>query len=160
MSVFIRFQVLFLSALSAHAIAGGSLFQTPNLLWQSIGIAAALFSFRNLKLEGPTLALLILFIQSSSHFLLGGGSYQSESRMTLAHLLSGVLSYAAISYFEIAQDYVISVFIALVPERPFSILSLPELSSCTYSRGNCSIQIHQLSSFLKFRGPPLSWRYL
>jgi hypothetical protein len=74
MTVFIRFQVLLLSALSAHALAGGLLIQAPNFLWQSLGIGAALFSLRSLKLEGPTLALLILFIQSTSHFLLGGGS--------------------------------------------------------------------------------------
>ena len=157
MTVFIRFQVLLLSALSAHALAGGSLIQAPNFLWQSLGIGAALFTFRSLKLEGPTLALLILFIQSTSHFLLGGGTYQSESRMTLAHLVSGALSYLAISYFDIAQEFISSTFIALVPARPFLTFSLPEFTRFTNAGSNSTFQIRQLSAFLKFRGPPLNW---
>ena len=160
MTVFIRFQVLLLSALSAHALAGGSLIQAPNFLWQSLGIGAALFAFRSLKLEGPTLALLILFIQSTSHFLLGGGSYQSESRMTLAHLLSGFLSFLAISYFDIAQEFISSTFVALVPARPFLTFSLPELTRYTNSDSNSTFQIRQLTASLKFRGPPLNWRFV
>ena len=157
MILFVRFQVLLLSALLAHDLAGGSLIQTPNFLWQSLGIGVALFCIRSIKLEGPTLALLILFIQSTSHFLLGGGTYQSDSRMTLAHLLSGFLSYLAISYFEIAQEFISSTFVALVPVRPFSILSLPELTRFTNVGSNSTFQIRQLSAFLKFRGPPLNW---
>ena len=157
MTLFVRFQVLLLSALSAHALAGGSLIQAPNFLWQSLGIGAALFTFRSLKLEGPTLALLILFIQSTSHFLLGGGTYQSESRMTLAHLVSGALSYLAISYFDIAQEFISSTFIALVPARPFLTFSLPEFTRFTNAGSNSTFQIRQLSAFLKFRGPPLNW---
>jgi hypothetical protein len=157
MTVFIRFQVLLLSALSAHALAGGSLIQTSNFLWQGLGIGIALFCIRNIKLEGPTLALLILFIQSTGHFLLGGGSYQSESRMTLANLLSGFLSFLAISYFDIAQEFISLAFVALVPARPFSILSLPELTRYTNSGSNSTFQIRQLTAFLNFRGPPLNW---
>ncbi len=157
MTLFVRFQVLLLSALSAHELAGGSLIPTPNFLWQGLGIGFVLFCVRSIKLEGPTLALLILFIQSTSHFLLGGGSYQSESRMTLAHLLSGFLSYLAISYFDIAQEFISSTFVALVPARPFSILSLPELTRYTNASSNSTFQIRQLTAFLNFRGPPLNW---
>ena len=160
MSVLIKFQVLLLSALSAHALAGGSLIQAPNFLWQSLGIGAALFFFRSLKLEGPTLALLILFIQSTSHFLLGGGAYQSELRMTLAHLFSGVLSYLAISYFEIAWEAVSMAFIALVPVRPFLTFSLPELTRYPLADRNSTFQVRQLTASLKFRGPPLNWRFV
>lgn len=158
MNLFARFQVLFLSALSAHELAGGTLIQPTNFLWQILGIGAALFSIRNIKLEGPTLAVLILFIQSSSHFLLGGGSYQSESRMTLAHLFSGVLSYIAILYFEIFWEAASRGFLALVPTRPFSTISLPELISNTFADKDFNFQIRQLTASLKFRGPPLKWR--
>ena len=160
MTVFVRFQVLLLSALLAHDLAGGSLIQAPNFLWQSLGIGAALLSFRSLKLEGPTLALLILFIQSTSHFLLGGGTYQSESRMTLAHLFSGVLSYLAISYFEIAWEVGSTAFIALVPARPFLTFSLPELTHYSPADSNSTFQITRLTASLKFRGPPLAWRFI
>jgi hypothetical protein len=157
MTLFVRFQILFLSALSAHSLAGGTFVETPNLLWQSFGIGVVLFCIRSIKLEGPPLALLILFIQSSSHFLLGGGNYQSEIRMTLAHVLSGVLSYLAISYFELAREFISSTFVALVPARPFSILSLPELTRYTNASSNSTFQIRQLTAFLNFRGPPLNW---
>ena len=160
MTVFIRFQVLLLSALSAHAIAGGSLIQAPNFLWQSLGIGAALFCIRNIKLEGPTLALLVLFIQSTSHFLLGGGTYQSESRMTLAHLFSGVLSYLTISYFEIFWEAVSTAFIALVPAKAFLTFSLPELTRYALADSNSAFQIRQLTASLKYRGPPLNWRFV
>jgi len=160
MTLFVRFQVLLLSALSAHDLAGGSLIQTPNFIWQGLGIGAALFCIRNIKLEGPTLALLILFIQSTSHFLLGGGSYQSESRMTLAHLVSGFLSYIAISYFEIAREFISSSFVAIFRARPFSILSLPELTCHTNAGRNSTFQIRRLTASLKFRGPPFNWRFV
>jgi len=160
MTLFVRFQVLLLSALSAHDLAGGSLIQTPNFVWQCLGIGAVLFCIRNIKLEGPTLALLILFIQSTSHFLLGGGTYQSESRMTFAHLFSGVLSYLTISYFEIVWEVVSTAFIALVPAKAFLTFSLPELTRYTIANSNSAFQIRQLTASLKFRGPPLNWRFV
>ena len=157
MTLLVRFQILFLSALSAHELAGGSLIRTPNFLWQGFCIGFALFSIRSIKLEGPTLALLVLFIQSSSHFILGGGSHQSESSMTLAHLFSGVLSYLAISHFEIAWEFITSVFITLSPVKNFQIPSVPELSFQRASSSNSTFQIRYLFAFLKFRGPPMNW---
>jgi hypothetical protein len=157
MTFFVRFHILFLSALSAHSLAGGTFVETPNLLWQSFVIGAVLFCVRSLRLEGPALALVILFIQSTSHFLLGGGSHQSELSMTLAHSLSGVLSYLAISYFEVSRELISSTFVFLVPARPFLIPSLPELARFIHSGSNSSFQIRGLTACLKFRGPPLSW---
>ena len=157
MTLFVRFQILFLSALSAHSLAGGTFVETPNLIWQSIGIGVVLFSIRSIKLEGPTLALLTLFVQSTSHFLLGGGTYQSELRMTLAHVLSGVLSYLAISYFEIAREFISSTFVFLIPARPFSIPFIPELTCLIHPGSNSTFQIRRLTACLKFRGPPLAW---
>jgi len=157
MTLFVRFQILLLSALSAHWLAGGTLVETPNLLWQGFVLGAFLFALRNIKLEGPSLALLILFIQSSSHFVLGGGTYLNETRMTLAHLLSGVLAYAVVTYFEIVWDFIASAFTALVPARNFLRLSLPGRICCTALATNSTFQIRQLTASLKFRGPPLTW---
>jgi hypothetical protein len=77
--------------------------------------------------------------------------------MTLAHLLSGFLSFLAISYFDIAQEFITSAFVALVPARPFSILSLSELTRYTNAGSNSTFQIRQLTASLRFRGPPLKW---
>ena len=157
MTLFVRFQILFLSALSAHSLAGGTFVETPNLIWQSIGIGVVLFSIRSIKLEGPTLALLTLFVQSTSHFLLGGGTYQSELRMTLAHLLSGVLAYLAISYFELAREFISSTFVFLIPARPFLIPSISVLARFINPDSDSTFQIRRLTACLKFRGPPLAW---
>ena len=157
MTLFVRFQILLLSALSAHSLASGTFVETPNVLWQGFAIGVVLFCIRSIKLEGPALALLILFIQSSSHFLLGGGNYQSELRMTLAHVLSGVLSYLAISYFGIAREFISSTFVILIPARPFSTLSIPELICLIHPESNSTFQIRRLTACLKFRGPPLTW---
>ena len=157
MNLFVRFQILLLSALSAHSLAGGTFVETPNLFWQGFAIGVVLFCVRSIKLEGPALALLILSIQSTSHFLLGGGNYQSEFRMTLAHVLSGILSYLAISHFEVAREFISSTFVFLVPARPFLIPSFPELTRYINPGSNSTFQIRQLTASLKFRGPPLSW---
>lgn len=157
MTLFVRFQILFLSALSAHSLAGGTFVETPNLLWQSFGIGVVLFCIRSIKLEGPSLALLVLFIQSSSHFVLGGGTYLNETRMTFAHILSGVLAYTVVTYFEIVWDLITSAFTALVPARNFLRLSLPGRICCTALATNSTFQIRRLTACLKFRGPPLAW---
>lgn len=154
----VRFHVLFLAALSAHVLAGGSLVQISSLVWQILCIAATLFCIRGVKLEGPALALTVLFIQSTSHFLLGGGSYQNESRMTLAHCASGYLSYLAITYFEILWKVLTSAAVALVPARPFSRIYLPKLTRYALAKSNATFQIRQLTASLKFRGPPMDWK--
>jgi hypothetical protein len=157
MNLFVRFQILLLSALSAHELAGGTFVETPNLMWQGFAIGVVLFCVRSIKLEGPALAMLTVFIQSTSHFLLGGGGYQSELRMTLAHVISGVLSYLAISYFEIAQEFITSTFVFFVPARPFLIPAIPVLPGFINPGSNSTFQIRQLTASLKFRGPPFSF---
>mgnify|MGYP006274531735 FL=1 len=156
MTLFIRFQVLLLSALSAHILAGGTLVETPNLIWQSIGIGSLLFGIRSIKLEGPSLALVILLIQSTSHFVVGGGTYLNELRMTLAHTLSGIISYFAISYFELALNFIGSVFGAIIPVKSFTFISVPEVFSCTSLGSGPTFQIRQLFASLNFRGPPVT----
>lgn len=150
-----RFQILILSALSAHELAGGALVQTPHLLWQALGITVVLFIIRNIRLDGPNLALLILFIQSTSHFLIGGGSYQSEVKMTFAHLISGVISYFAIAYFDIAWDFLSQSFAALLPAKPFNALTIPKRIRLSERAGFSIPQLRQLIACLQFRGPPM-----
>ena len=157
MILLIRFQVLLLSALLAHGLAGGTFVETPNLLWQGFGLGALLYGMRSLKLEGPSLALVILLVQSASHFVLGGGTYLNETRMTLAHFISGAISYFVISYFGIAFDFITSALRAIVPARPFAIFNIPESFCLPAFGGNSTFQVRQLIASLKFRGPPLSW---
>jgi hypothetical protein len=156
LKLFIRFQVLLLSALFAHILAGGTLVETPNLIWQGIAIGSLLFGMRSIKLEGPSLALEILLIQSTSHFVVGGGTYLNELRMTWAHTLSGIISYFAISYFELALNFIASVFGAIIPAKSFIFISVPEVFSCTSLGSGPTYQIRQLFASLNFRGPPVT----
>ena len=156
MSLFVRFQFLLLSALSAHILAGGNLVETSSLIWQVIGIGSLLFGIRSIKLEGPSLALVILLVQSSSHFILGGGTYLNELRMTLAHTVSGAISYFAISYFELALNFIASVLGAIIPAKPLTFISVPEVFSCTSLGEGPTFQIRQLFASLNFRGPPVT----
>ena len=157
MTLLVRFQVLLLSALLAHGLAGGTFVETPNLLWQGFCLGALLLGTRSLKLQGPSLALVILLVQSASHFVLGGGTYLNETRMTMAHFISGAISYFAISYFGIAFDFITSALAAIVPARPFAIFNIPKSFCRPAFSGNSTFQIRQLTASLKFRGPPLSW---
>lgn len=157
MTLFVRFQFLLLSALAAHEFAGGSLIQAPNFIAQLLGIGIVLFCVRSIKLEGPTLALLVLFIQSTSHFLLGGGSFQNETRMTFAHLLFGMLSYLAISKFEFIWEFISTAFIALIPTKSFLLPSISKVPHFEPWGGHSACQLRFITSFLKFRGPPLKW---
>jgi hypothetical protein len=147
---------LLLSALSAHILAGGTLIETPNLIWQGIAIGALLFGIQSIKLKGPSLALVILLIQSTSHFVVGGGTYLNELRMTWAHTLSGIISYFAISYFELALNFIASVFGAIIPAKSFIFISVPEVFSCTSLGSGPTYQIRQLFASLNFRGPPVT----
>jgi hypothetical protein len=66
-------------------------------------------------MEGPNLGALIVVIQSSSHFVLGAGTYSNSLTMGLAHAISGVGSYFLIKH----SDEVWNIFFNLI-EKLFS----------------------------------------
>ena len=153
-SQLVKLVVLFLSAIAAHGIAGGTFVDAPRLALEGIAIALALASLQSLKLEGPSLALLILIVQSSSHFILGGGRYLNSLQMTFGHLASGIFSYMAIGYFDLVWDFVTTLFAGFLPLRIFSALVIRGSNIFKVGEINFSIQILQLTSSLKYRGPP------
>ncbi len=151
--------ILFLSAIAAHSIAGGSFLGFSQLAIQSIAVLAIIATTINLKLEGPSLALVILLVQSSSHLILGGNSHAGELRMTSSHIISGLISYKAIRYFELAWNKFAALLISFLTGFSLVILdfhlSYIQPQSQIFER----IQLRFLTSFLKFRGPPSDWSY-
>ena len=150
----VKLVVLFLSAIAAHGIAGGAFVDAPHLALEGISIALALTPLQSLKLEGPSLALLILIVQSSSHFILGGGTYLNSLQMTFGHLASGIFSYMAIGYFELVWDFVTTLFAGFLPLRIFSALVIRGSNIFKVGEINFFFQIKQLTASLTFRGPP------
>jgi len=84
--------LLLLSAIFAHAISCGTFIPILPFLAISFCLLAILRTLNARELEGPKLALVILFVQSSTHFGLGGMS-MNTSKMLLAHFVAGVISY-------------------------------------------------------------------
>jgi hypothetical protein len=151
--------ILFLSAIAAHSIAGGSFLGSSQLAVQSSVILAIVALTFNLKLEGPSLALVILLVQSSSHIILGGNSNTGEFQMTASHLISGVISYRAIRYFELAWNKFAEILISFFAAFKSVILDFCVSFTQQQSQFLEHLQLRFLTSFLKFRGPPSDWSY-
>lgn len=150
---------LFLSAMAAHSIAGGSFLGSSQLVVQSLVILAIVALTFNLKLDGPSLALVILLVQSSSHIILGGNSNTGEFQMTASHLISGVISYRAIRYFELAWNKFAEILKTFLVSFRFVILDFRVSFTQPQSQFLEHLQLRFLTSFLKFRGPPSDWSY-
>jgi hypothetical protein len=150
---FTKFLVLFFAGILAHTLSGGEVIGLNRFILLTGLISAILFLVRNVSLEGPQLALVILALQSAGHFLLGGADKTSDLRMSIAHLIAGTLSYRAVTHFdrfwelitELAQRLYIPSFIFLTFHTPLSISIWVERNT-----------VHSLEFFsiIKYRGPP------
>jgi hypothetical protein len=151
--------ILFSSAIAAHSFAGGSFLGFSQMAIQSIVILAIVALTFNLKLEGPSLALVILVVQSSGHIILGGNSHAGEFRMTASHLISGVISYKAIRYFELAWNKFAEILNTFLVAFRLVILEFRHSFVQPRTQYFEHLQLRFLTSFLKFRGPPSDWSY-
>ena len=145
----------YLFAISAHIISGGEILGASPLALQFGCVGIMLLAARSIALEGPTLALVVALIQSTSHFILGGNSYTSELSMTFAHLISGFATYWIVKYFDLAWKLSIDVLRKIflpklpswhVPSRPL-YFGLDEYRIPEWRL--------RLINSLKYRGPPL-----
>ena len=84
--------LVLLGAVLAHAISCGAFIPILPFAVISLALLAVLRALKTSELEGPKLALVILFVQSAAHFGLGGMS-MNTARMLLAHFLAGAVSY-------------------------------------------------------------------
>jgi hypothetical protein len=145
----------YIFAIAAHIISGGEILGASPLALQFGCIALVLLIAKNVELEGPTLALVVALIQSTSHFILGGNSYTSELSMTFAHLISGFATYWLVKYFDLAWKLSLEVIRKIflpklpswrVPSRPL-YFGLNEYRIPEWRL--------RLINSLKYRGPPL-----
>jgi uncharacterized membrane protein (GlpM family) len=112
-----RAMLLMLSAISAHHLAGGALLNLHSLvIFGSVVYFLTKLSHSKVN-EGPGLAALILTVQSLTHFILGGGS--GEIRMTLSHLLIGIIAYFVVAKLEDFFLAVVRKFLWTLPNARF-----------------------------------------
>lgn len=150
---FTRVLVLLLSGILAHTLSGGAIIEVNRFLTLSVLIALALFLSRNISLEGPQLALMILIVQSTGHFLLGGADKSSDLQMSFAHILAGLLSYKAVTHFDRFWEFIAVLAQALrIPNFEILIFRI-EISHLRWIVRESSIT-HFFSRSLQFRGPP------
>ncbi len=145
----------FLFAIVAHTVSGGEILGATPLALQLGCIALILLVAKNVVLEGPTLALLIALIQSSSHFILGGNTYTSEIAMTIGHFFSGLVTYWLVKYFDLAWNIFIEVIKkVLLPALKF--WRIPSLPLIGHFRELLLPQWQlKVIDCLKYRGPPM-----
>ena len=88
--------ILFGFALISHAVAGGSFTTVGRLFAMGMLIVSALFILGRSVLSGPRLALLVLIVQSATHFILGEMTGNSFA-MSASHILGGIASFALLT---------------------------------------------------------------
>jgi hypothetical protein len=151
---FTKFLVLFLAGILAHTLAGGAVIELNRFILLTASICMILFLVRNLSLEGPQLALVVLVLQSAGHFLLGGADKSSDLQMSGAHLISGVLSYRAVTHFDHFWEFFAELRQALLVPI-FEILTFRiEVPSFHWIGRKSPISSDYFSS-IQTRGPPI-----
>jgi hypothetical protein len=88
--------ILFGFALVSHVIAGGSFTAISQLFAMGFLIFCILLILGRSVLSGPRLALIVLIVQSATHFVLGemsGGSFA----MSASHILGGLISFVLLT---------------------------------------------------------------
>ena len=117
-----RAMILMASAISAHHFAGGDLIRLSSFfIYFAVVMSVAKLSMSRIT-DGPKLALLIIFVQSSTHFILGSGS-SSDAQMGISHLIMGVISYYAILLAEDFLNVVIDFWIGSLTLKPIILRS-------------------------------------
>jgi hypothetical protein len=110
-SLFLLFA--FVGSLVSHSVGGGSFISPARLLSELALISGAMLTLRGREYEGPALALAILIVQSTAHFILGGAN-NSGSQMLFAHVVGGVLSYNLITHFDRIWADICSLLASLI----------------------------------------------
>ena len=109
---------LFSGLLIFHHLGGGGFEFTPAL---ALLFLASLLYFRVKPIEildGPDLALAILFFQGLGHFVVDSGQSQSNMKMALSHLISSVLTYQFAKHFDRATSAYEKLLAYLFPSLP------------------------------------------
>ena len=154
-----RFLTLFVAAIGAHEISGGQIMRSPLLLLQLAFVATVVICIKSIKLEGPGLALVILLVQSASHFIIGNGTYSNNLLMTLGHLISGVTSYFLINHFENLWDFFVEIVSLLIPSVLFNFAQINKPKHLRQTSFRKKIHFSQYIESLSFRGPPRGLKF-
>ena len=138
--------LLLLGAVFAHAISCGTFIPILPFVSISACVLAVLRALNAKELEGPKLALVILFVQSAAHFGLGGMS-MNTSKMLLSHFAVGAISYFLMKAYERFWNFSGYVLTSLIGHFTFIPSSFPLVST----KVNCAFPeyLNNLNGFLR-----------
>ena len=149
--------LLLVTALAAHAVAGGFFISTPRLSVETVMIVIGLVLCGSAELTGPKLAMLALTVQSFTHIVLGGAT-MSNGAMGLAHLVGGAIAYFAIDGFERFWAAFYDFVVGLV--RPIAFLQIPGDRSRQVSTAPILLMnLFEFTHAFSFRGPPAGFNH-
>ncbi len=145
--------ILLFGALLSHGAAGGSFVTVTRLSAEIAVIIPVLVFLSNRLIEGPKLALLVLFAQSNGHLLLGAGN-SNNLVMMFSHLIGGIATYILISKFEAIWETSLKfVEILIVPFRVFRFNKTANFNFIYVVEPSSFQSFLELDS-LSRRGPP------
>jgi hypothetical protein len=148
-------QVLFITSLLGHHLAGGEFVSSFQLYSLLAATFIALSMSGSQVLSGPGLALRIIVIQSFGHFILGGGDKSSEALMLIAHVSMGFLSYFLISNTELFWQSFVRLLDYFRPTFFSHLLVYEAISDQDIPRQNYYEKKLLFWLTKNFRGPPL-----
>jgi hypothetical protein len=176
--------VLLLSAVIAHTIACGTFIPALPFAIGSLIIVGSVTALSIAELRGPALALVVILVQSATHFLLGSGRMSmpapicggtskqffipmgpmmTPSSMLSVHIAAGLFSYVFIRKSEKFWNFAGYCLIALFkPQASFGVTS--ELALFEQSKLQLTVLVTRLQSFLteavsRLAAPPLSLQF-
>lgn len=144
---------LYIAALAAHHLAGGHTVSGLSLISSLPILVAISLIFSHSDLEGPRLALLIIFSQLSTHIILGANSGNSSS-MVISHILSGLFVYSFIARIDQAILWLSTRFAPILLEAPASHF-LPHKSFVAFQRISHSLSRRFVAFQYWTTSPPL-----
>jgi hypothetical protein len=114
---------LLLASILAHTLSGGNALSAPLMIQLSLSsIFIALLLMH--KSEDPVRATFAIFLaQNLGHFIVGG-QIESGLKMALSHLVSGIVSYQLLRYFERNLPSLGSVYRGVIAHFSYSLPSI------------------------------------
>ena len=144
---------LLLASVFAHTLSGGNSLSAGSMIQLSFSsIVIALFLMH--KSEDPVRATFSIFLaQNLGHFIVGG-QIESGLQMALSHLVSGIVSYQLLRYFERNLPSLGSFYRGVIAHFSYSLPSIvvPKHFHLCFSYRSLATSYFSLTESL--RAPP------
>ena len=148
--------ILFFGSLSAHLLGGGGLVNFNNLAFDSSLIIVLLVRINLSEASPYKVATLIVIAQSAGHFVLGGMT-SGNLLMAISHLVSGFISYLAITRSEEIWRHVAATTNRLLLRKFDFQIHLKKFATIQIGKRILLESLELISKSHQRRGPPISF---